>query len=382
TNFYQHFEYTAITNVVSKYYEVSGLSVNFTAVLFYSNPLIVVYPLIYCLKKHGLQATALVAIFLNAIGPCIKCLALHRNLYWLLLIGQSFPAFVTITQPGITAIFGANWFNSEHVAMVIGTETIFFVLGSIFAFLSPTMIFNEMKNEEDIVNGLSLISTTLAILTSILFVISALVIREKPPTPPCLAEKNRENNMTDQSLKVLINNRSYLVLTIIFCLVAASSRTLSVVLNQSIFLQFSNANHIVTIAGILSLIPGLLSSTFTGLYILSLKLKCELCVYITIFITGFCLIGTYVLALDFIIEVTYPFPEAIAVNITNLCMCIPSIFILPLTSSLISSFGATYGNLALFAITFINFILSLFIKEDLRRHKANTETTSLLYNTD
>ncbi|RWS11669.1 putative MFS-type transporter C09D4.1-like protein [Dinothrombium tinctorium] len=407
TNFYQHYEYTAISNVVSKFYNVSAIGINLTAVIFYLNASIMFYPMIWCIEKYGFRTTTNLAIFANAIGPCIKCFALRNNLYWLMMFGQSFPAFATITQPSLTAIFGANWFKSEHVATVIGTNTVFLMLGSSLAFLSPTLIFRGVKSDEETLEGLSSISIALASITSLLFVLAVVVIREKPPTPPSLAQKARGHHLKEQSAKVLLKNRSYMFLSIIFSFVIAGSQTMSVVLNQSIFLQFSHGNRIVTIAGILSLIPGIISSPLTGLickhykrykrllimyctlsiifstfYIISLKLKFEPFVYLSIFMSGFFYSGMYVIAMDFIVEVTYPFPEAVTVNITTVCACVPTIFIIPLTSMLVSTFGASSGNLTLLAMAIVNFILSLFIKEEMRRHKANAETLALLNNND
>ncbi|RWS00330.1 MFS-type transporter-like protein [Dinothrombium tinctorium] len=343
SNFYQHYEYTAISNVVSKYYNVGANWVNITAVIFYSSALIAFYPMLHCLQKYGLQTTTYLAFFVNAIGPCIKCFALRKSLYWLILFGQLFPALANISQPCLTTIFAANWFESEEVAFVISTNSISLALGSSIAFLSPTLFFGNVTNDEEMFNGLSFLSTTLALVTSILFVIAVLLIKEKPPTPPSMAEKNREDHLQNRSFRVLLKNRNFILLAIIFSLVTAVSQTLSVVLNQSIFLQFSHANHIVTIAGLLSLIPGIISSPLTGLickrykrykrlhiiysllmiiflgfYILSLNLKCKAWIYISVFFAGFFFSGIYVIVMDFVIEVTYPYPESVTKKCTDL----------------------------------------------------------------
>ncbi|RWS06186.1 putative MFS-type transporter -like protein [Dinothrombium tinctorium] len=333
TNFYQHYEFSAITNVVAKFYEIDRTDVNWTSLLYNIGSVVMFYPIMKCIEKFGFQVTMTLVTFCEALGTCIKCLALRRGYYGLLLFGQSFSAFVTICQPSLSALFGANWFKSEHVAAVIGLSSVFLNFGAAFAFVTPTL-FAQLTIRSEIKNGLTIISIVLALITSATFVLTVLVVREKPPTPPSLAQKN-------------IN---YILLTIIFSMIITLSQTTAVILNQSILAVFPNGNRIITIAGILSLIPGIPSSLLTGFIckrFRNLWLKCELLIYVSIFFAGFFFSGVYVISMDFVVEVTYPYSEGVTVNLTTLLGCIPSILCLPIISSLIEKQGAPTANLVL-----------------------------------
>ncbi|RWS07812.1 feline leukemia virus subgroup C receptor-related protein 2-like protein [Dinothrombium tinctorium] len=403
TNFYQHYEFSAITNVVSKFYNISATNVNWTSLLYNIGSVIMFYPIMKCIESFGFRTTTILVTFANAIGPAIKCMSLQSNAYGILLLGQTFPAFVTIVMPSLAALFAAVWFKSEHVAFVISSNIVFLNFGSAAAFLSPSILFSGDKNNLKILRGLSLISVVLVLITSAIFVLSVVVVREKPQSPPSVAQWVREKQKSNKSWSELFANKNFILLTIIFSMILALSQTLSVILNQSILAQFPNGNRIVTIAGILSLIPAMFSSPLMGFickkckkykmmlivssflvtismsfYTLFVYLKSELMIYTFIFLTGFFYSGVYVLAMDFIVEVTYPYSEGITINTATLIACLPAILLLPLTSSLITKYGSTAGNFALLASSALNFLISFFVDEDLRRMKANLECIPLL----
>ncbi|RWS21587.1 Feline leukemia virus subgroup C receptor-related protein 2-like protein, partial [Leptotrombidium deliense] len=319
TNFYQHYEFASITNIVADFYGINVSAVNWTSLLYNIGSAVMFYPIVMCIKKFGFRTTTVLVTFCNALGPSIKCFALNSDLYPLLLVGQSLPAFMTIVMPSLAAVFAANWFQSEHIATVLSVNNVFLNFGSAAAFLSPSIVFSGLKSKNDIFNSLSMVSIILALITNLIFIVSVIIVREKPPTFPSFAQHSREDRLKDKKFSELMLNKNYILLTIVFSIILAISQTLTVILNQSILTKFPNEYHIVTIAGLLSLASGMLSSPLT---------------------------------------VTYPFSEAITINVSTLIACLPAIILLPLTSSLITNYGTFAGNSVLIIAALISLIAS------------------------
>ncbi|RWS18058.1 hypothetical protein B4U79_16272 [Dinothrombium tinctorium] len=395
TNFYQNYEYSAIADVVSKCFKVDVSDVNWTALLYNIGSVLAVYPTLKCIERFGFRISFIVASFANALGSCVKCLAVKNGLYGVLLLGQLFPASLTLFAMSLPAILGANWFKSDRVVIVIGINSAFGACGSVAAFLAPSLIFDQIGILE---SWFELFSTSVAIatFTSIVFAISVLIVQDKPPSPPSLAAVSRPRNSTDESISILLKNRNYFLLLITYSLVIGMLQVTLVILNQSILAQFVNGNRVVTIAGTLTIISGIPSSLVTAflcekckryrlllnifcflvilfftLYTIGLWLKIVPIIYLFIFFTGFTYVSLTVLLVDYIVEVTYPYPESRTLNIVFCVARIPGLIFIPISSLLIKHCGSTQANFLIIGIALFNFLISFMVTNDLRRHRIN-----------
>ncbi|RWS09706.1 feline leukemia virus subgroup C receptor-related protein 2-like protein, partial [Dinothrombium tinctorium] len=406
TNYFQHFEYAVIADVISSYYHVEVDAVDWTALLFNIGCFVFLYPTMKCISKFRFHTSMVLATAANAFGASLKLLAIQNSYFIILLIGQIFPAFVALFPMSLPAILGANWFKSEHVATVIGINNAFTAFGCVVAFLFPVLIFNELQTESEVSNALFWIEVALAALTTLIFVLTVLFVREKPKTPPSFAEQSRSYSDTNHhSVKDVARNKNYIFLLIIFSLVMSTSQVTTIVLNQAIKAQFdrSKANQILTIAGILSIMSGVPASFATGVlckrckqYKLLLITSCILLIiflslytfglyalnvamiYAFIFLSGFICNGQMVLIMDYIVEVTYPYSESTTLNIATCVGSIPGLALVPAATILIRWIGAARANLLIVFVAIVNFIFSLFVANDLRRQRVNDESAQLI----
>ncbi|RWS06387.1 feline leukemia virus subgroup C receptor-related protein 2-like isoform X2 [Dinothrombium tinctorium] len=406
TNFFQHFEYVVIADVISSYYHVEVDAVDWTALLFNVGCIVFLYPTIKCISYFGFHTSMVLATAANAFGASLKLLATSPPYFILLLVGQIFPAFVALFPMSLPAILGANWFKSEHVAIVIGINNAFTAIGCVVAFLFPLLIFNGLQTEIEVSNALFWIAIALAALTTLVFVLTVLFVREKPISPPSFAEQSRINSDTNNhSLKDLLRNKNYVFLLIICSFIMSISQVTTIVLNQTIKAQFdkAEANRILTIAGILSIVCGAPSSFVTGAlckrfkqYKLLLISSCILLIiflslytfglyslnvamiYSFIFLSGCMYTGQLVLVMDYIVEVTYPYSESTTLSIATCVGSMPGLALVPAATILIRWIGSAGANLLIVFVAIINLIISLLVANDLRRQRFNEERASLI----
>ncbi|RWS10519.1 feline leukemia virus subgroup C receptor-related protein 2-like isoform X2 [Dinothrombium tinctorium] len=398
TNFFQHFQYATISNVVSDYYGVSEQAVNWNALVYNVGATVFIYPIMKCIEKFGFSNSMVIGTAMNAFGTAIKLCAIKQNRFDLLLIGQLFPAFGCLFPFSLPPILGTNWFKSEHVAGVIGFNFALNAIGTASAFVMPSLIFNNLNNKTEIASALSSVSYTIAVIAFGVFVMTVLFVKEKPRTPPSLAEQSRIQNNIRLPLSSLWQNRNFILLVIIYSLVTALGQAVTIVLNQMVFKQFAKsiANRIVTIAGLLALLSEIPSTAiismicarynqykivlisycvllivFLSVYTFGFYISNEIMIYIFIFLSGFTYNAMFVILSDFIIEATYPISEGATLNIAVCISGIPGLFLVPLMSALIKQFGSASANITLLVIAALQLVLSLGVSNDLKRHRVN-----------
>ncbi|RWS05991.1 feline leukemia virus subgroup C receptor-related protein 2-like protein [Dinothrombium tinctorium] len=398
TNIFQHFEYASISNVVSDYYGVSEQAVNWNALVYNVGAIVFIYLTMKCIERLGFSNSMVIGTAMNAFGTAIKLCAIKQNMFYLLLIGQLFPAFGCPFTFSLPPILGANWFKSEHVAGVIAFNFALNALVTASAFLMPSLIFNNLKSKTEISSALNSVSSTLAVIAFSVFIMTVLFVKEKPRTPPSLAEHLRIQNNIRPQLSSLWVNRNFILLVIIDSLVTSLVQAVPIVLNQMVFKQFAKsiANRIVTIAGLLAFLSEIPSTAlisiicarykqykiilvsycallimFLSVYTFGFYTSNEIIIYIFIFLSGFIYNAMFVIIFDFIIEATYPISENVTLNISICISGIPGLFLVPLMSEMIKKFGSASANVTLLVIVALQFALSLGVSNDLKRHREN-----------
>ncbi|RWS03696.1 hypothetical protein B4U79_18408 [Dinothrombium tinctorium] len=185
--------FSSLTNVVSNYYNVSDLAVNWLSLSGLVLSVVAFYPLTSACEKYGLRDSITTLAFLGAFGASLKLMAIQRqNFFWLLLIGQLFQSCSLQISLFTTPTVASIWFKSEHTAAIMSSSQVVLSLGLALTFLLPDLIFKKAQAIEEIRNGFNLVLIPATVISVILFLLAIFVIRDKPPTPPSAAQKFRE----------------------------------------------------------------------------------------------------------------------------------------------------------------------------------------------
>ncbi|RWS15879.1 putative MFS-type transporter -like protein [Dinothrombium tinctorium] len=401
---YQQFEYVAIGNVIIKFYGTNYQVINWTYLMKALAILLVFIPFIFIANKFGFRNCLIMATFFNAIGANIKLMALNSKLFWLLMLGQSMPCSVGLLIAMIIPKMAGAWFRTDEVAMILGIRNAIYLGAAASAFLSPALIFKEAKTKEEIKIGLFYISICVAIFTVLVFILSILFARDKPPSPPSHAEQSRsQNKFSFYDCLKLFKNRNFILLYICDALSNAIWVSVTLTLNQAVFSLFKNASNVLTISGVLNSFSSILGSLtigfitkrmpkykmlqviasgllslFTITYVLSLWLRSEWILFISA--SGIGAIGNAnnVLSFDHVLEVSYPLSGSVTFSIMYMGHAILNMSLTPLVTALTSKFNAIIASLVLVISSLFVCVLTIFLNEDLRRRKADDEKKPLV----
>ncbi|RWS03545.1 feline leukemia virus subgroup C receptor-related protein 2-like protein [Dinothrombium tinctorium] len=398
---FQQLQYTSIANVIVKYYNVNPVAVNWTNLSQNVCTVLFSYHIGKLIEKIGLRKSMILFALLSTFGAAIKCFTFARNKFWLMMVGQLILSLFFTPTYSLCPLLGALWFKPKEIALVVGLTNASMTFGMALTFLLPALVFkddsiNEVKfNLVDI--SVILLMTEAAILLLTLF-----VVEERPPTSPSLAEEARINYEIPKVMDVL-RNKNFILIIICYASGGASNQLLSVTLNQSILSEFVNGDIVLSISGILLLITGIPGSLIIGmiskiypkykrllisiystvvicqiLFLLSLWLHCDSLLYVSLIFFGGLNSASSILALDFLIEVSFPFTENIAFAIAFSAYALPNLILVPLMTKLMEKCAAVYANFIFLSLGIFSLISTLCVTEDLRRRQANTESTPLL----
>ena len=92
SNLASWFSFSAISNILQRYYGINLIQVNWLAMTFSTVSILLMIPSYHLLERMGLGMTMVLAGFLNALGCCVKYAGYSKPTigYLLLLIGEYF----------------------------------------------------------------------------------------------------------------------------------------------------------------------------------------------------------------------------------------------------------------------------------------------------
>ncbi|RWS04154.1 feline leukemia virus subgroup C receptor-related protein 2-like protein [Dinothrombium tinctorium] len=387
--------FVSIGKQISIFYKANFLLINTTALLSSALPIFFYHPCGLIVEKIGFKRTMITASALNALGACIKCMALRRNLFFLLLFGQLLTTFGMQFFAVVGGILLITWFSDKEFEVIIGVMNCFGPVGLAISFVPTLVIFNNVVSLNAIYFRLKWMLISLAIATFILYLAVLLFVKDKPSSPPCKIVV-QERNVPRQSICVVLKNKNFILLSIYFGAILSLSQVVLITLNQTANAVFgTNAAVVITLAGVLHAvgsIPGPLMTGFSlkfygkfkilhiisalimcvmiALYLLSIYLRNTYLLYFASFSTGALTFGLLSFIVTYAFEVTFPYPVTITLSIMFSIGYVPALICTPLVTALIEVYGVVKGNMVLVAMSLIVLVIPCCVTEDLRRKRA------------
>ena len=197
--------FAPITGDATKYYGVSDLRIGILSMCFMIVYIVVSIPASWIIDKFGIRiAVGIGAVFTGVFGLVRGFAGPDYNLVLLSQIG------IAIGQPFIlNAItkLAARWFPIEERATAAGLGTLAMYLGILIGMtLTPYLIIGSG------IGGMLYIYGIISILTTIAFL---LLIKERPPTTPCLPEQE-ERFLVYDGFRQTLKTKDFILLMVIF----------------------------------------------------------------------------------------------------------------------------------------------------------------------
>ncbi|XP_034283681.1 heme transporter FLVCR1 [Pantherophis guttatus] len=402
-NAFQWIQYSILTSVFTRYYNVSSSEIDWLSISYMVAYVPLIFPATWLLDTHGLRLTALLGSGLNCLGAWIKCASVQPDFYLITLLAQIVCSVAQVFILGLPSRIASVWFGPKEVSTACAVAVLGNQLGTAIGFLLPPVLVPNTYDDLDLMgHNISIMFYGTAGISTFLFLITAVVFKEKPKYPPSqsqavLLDPSPNDHSYKQSIFNLFRNVPFILLLISYGIMTGAFYSVSTLLNQMILAHYEgeeiNAGRIgltLVVAGMVgSIICGLwLDHTktykqttlvvyilsFVGMVVFTFTLNCRnlLVVFVTGGVLGFFMTGYLPLGFEFAVEITYPESEGTSSGLLNASAQIFGIVFTLIQGKLTTVYNPRAGNIFLFVWMFIGIILTALIKSDLRRHNINS----------
>ncbi|XP_076979215.1 choline/ethanolamine transporter FLVCR2 isoform X3 [Tamandua tetradactyla] len=391
-NAFQWIQYSAISNIFMNFYGVSTFQIDWLSMCYMLTYIPLLLPVAWLLEKFGLRTIALTGSALNCLGAWVKLGSLKPHLFPVTMLGQVICSVAQVFILGMPSRIASVWFGANEVSTACSMAVFGNQLGIAIGFLVPPILVPNIKDDDK-----------LAYHISIMFYLIA-VFKEKPKYPPSRAQSlSYALASTDASylsaIVRLFKNLNFVLLIISYGLNAGAFYALSTLLNRMLILHYPGEEVNAGRIGLTIVIAGMIGAVISGIwldrskkykettlvvyimtlvgmvvYTLTLNLVHLWVVFITAGTMGFFMTSYLPLGFEFAVELTYPESEGMSSGLLNVSAQVFGIIFTICQGQIIENYGSMPGNIFLCLFLTLGVALTVFIRADLRRQKANKET--------
>ncbi|KAG7188877.1 hypothetical protein KM043_008483 [Ampulex compressa] len=397
----QWIQYSIISNIVTRYYNVSSLAVDWTAMSFMGYYVILVFPATYVADRCGLRWTAIVASGFSCLGAWVKVCSVEPHKFYITFIGQSLVAWtqtLILTLPGRLA---AQWFDSAELSTATSLGIFGSQLGIAFGFLFTPMIVKNHENLEDIGADLSYLFWCVAIITSVAFGLVVILFEDEPRLAPSETRALQKIKRMESEegfvapIKRLFKNKYYVLLCNSYGLNVGVLNAMATLLNQLFLAHFENGEEDAGRIGLAMIITGMFGSvsfgiildkthrykettvvvyllTFCGqmLFAVVTFLEVKWMVYLSAIFHGYFMSGYVALGYEICAEYTYPESEGIASGVLNVTNNVYGIILVIIFGRVLQSYGDIPVHAGLCLALLVGSVITVMTKDVQRRQTA------------
>ncbi|XP_006890609.1 PREDICTED: feline leukemia virus subgroup C receptor-related protein 1 [Elephantulus edwardii] len=406
-NAFQWIQYSIISNVFEGFYGVSSLHIDWLSMVYMLAYVPLIFPATWLLDTKGLRLTVLLGSGLNCLGAWVKCGSVQPHLFWVTMLGQCLCSVAQVFILGLPSSIASVWFGPKEVSTACATAVLGNQLGTAVGFLlPPVLVPNTQNNTSLLACNISTMFYGTSGVSTLLFILTIIAFKEKPPYPPSQAQAVLQDNLPEKysykkSIRNLFKNMPFVLLLISYGIMTGAFYSVSTLLNQMILTYYKGEEVNAGRIGLTLVVAGMLGSILCGLwldytktykqttlivYILSfvgmviftstLDLGYLSIVFITAGVLGFFMTGYLPLGFEFAVEITYPESEGTSSGLLNAAAQIFGILFTLAQGKLTSKYKPLAGNIFLCVWMLVGIILTALIKSDLRRHNINIGITN------
>ncbi|XP_068082772.1 heme transporter FLVCR2 isoform X2 [Anabrus simplex] len=263
----QWLEYACISNVVTKYYNVSSYAVDWTSVVFLLVYTPLIFPASYLINKIGLRKGILIGGGMTALGSWVKCASVSPGRYWVTMVGQTLVAIAQVFMVQLPPQVASVWFGSDQVSTACSLGVFGNQIGLALSFLLIPIAVRNHPDMEDVGSDLARMSYVVAGFNTIVFILIITLFQEKPPLPPSIEVAKKTDCSQDfiAPIKRLFRNTSFILLIITYSLNISVFNSFSTLLNQLILTYFEDGQEFAGRVGLLFIIGSMFGAIGCGI---------------------------------------------------------------------------------------------------------------------
>lgn len=395
----QWMQYSIITNIVIKFYDVEPYIVEWTTMLHMLAYVLCILPALWMLEKAGNRITMLAAGAGITIGAWIKLFAIQPHMFPLVLVGQAIEASAQVLTFGLAGSVTAAWFGPKEIALAGSMALFGDQFGAALGFVLPPL-FVHNGTPEEIGQGLYNLCLFITVFTTAIFIIMLIFFKDTPKKPPSnaqIVQKECKKGSTSAIADFIdmLKSKSFVLMLISYGIHIGVFCSHATLLNRVFSHYFEGREKDGGIIGSLIVFCGLIGAILGGLYLdrkhlfkattLFLYVCSTVCmilytfaltsgnlvlVYIIACLMGIFMLGYYSVGLQMAIEIVYPHSEGTAAGLMLLAVQVLSLFLTPAYREIIDRYGPLVGNYTLIGLMVIGLIITIKIPPRTRRQDA------------
>ncbi|KAF3703178.1 Feline leukemia virus subgroup C receptor-related protein 1 [Channa argus] len=356
-NAFQWIQYSIITNVFTQYYGVTNAKIDLLSIVYMVAYIPLIFPATWLLDRKGLRLTALLGAGLNCAGAWLKCGSVSPELFGVTVTAQLVCSVAQVFILGLPSRVASVWFGPREVSTACAAAVLGNQLGTAIGFLLPPVLVPFTPDNVELTgHNISIMFYGTAALSTVLFVLTVLVIKDQPPLPPSQAQAQAvqqacplEDYSYKQSILNLIKNKAFVLLLISYGILTGSFYSVSTLLNQMIMACYENQELNAGRIGLTLVVAGMVGSILCGLWLdysktykittlivyglsfvgmvvftFTLDLNNIYLVFFTAGVLGFFMTGYLPLGFEFGVEITYPESEGTSSGLLNAFAQLPT----------------------------------------------------------
>lgn len=400
-NAFQWIQYSIITNVFTQFYGVTNDKIDLLSIVYMVAYVPLIFPATWLLDRRGLRLTALLGSGLNCVGAWLKCASVSPDLFGVTVTAQVICSVAQVFILGLPSRIASVWFGPREVSTACATAVLGNQLGTAIGFLLPPVLVPNTPDQDLTAHNIRIMFYGTAAVSTGLFVLALIVIKDRPPRPPSQAQAVLSDSLPEdysyrQSIYNLIKNKAFVLLLISYGILTGAFYSVSTLLNQMIMNCYENQELNAGRIGLTLVVAGMVGSILCGLWLdhtktykmttlivyflsfvgmvvftFTLNLNNIYLVFFTAGVLGFFMTGYLPLGFEFGVEITYPESEGTSSGLLNAFAQIFGIIFTLIQGRLTTDHGPLAGNLFLSAWIFLGIILTALIKSELKRHNVN-----------
>ncbi|XP_008197858.2 heme transporter FLVCR2 [Tribolium castaneum] len=399
-NFVQFLQYSIISNITVKYYNVEEILVDLTGLFFMISFIIFCLPVNHLIEKYNLRITALITSGLTTFGNLIKLLSVSPNRFYVALIGQALCSIAQVFAMSIPSKLASTWFGPDEVSTACAIAILGTQIGVAIGCIMPTHLVRNSQNLDEIGDDFMTLHIINGSITVATFIVVLLFFRARPPQPPSQSQVGiieAEKPSTMSIIKQMVRNRDYVLLVIAIGSSNGLYSSFGILFNGLYLNYFPGYESEAGIISALAVVAGgcigsvifgyvldkwhhfklttfsiIISSAVTYIFVMvSMEEKAQLATYFTIPLFGFFIASTLLVGFEFATELMYPVPEAASCAILNTFIYIFSVAYTLIFGALFDSIGYVPTNIIIVVVLTLSSFIVYFIRPNLRRREAN-----------
>ncbi|XP_046878199.1 feline leukemia virus subgroup C receptor-related protein 1 [Hypomesus transpacificus] len=401
-NAFQWIQYSIISNIFTHFYGVTSDKIDLLSIVYMVTYVPLIFPASWLLDKKGLKLAALIGAGLNCIGAWMKCASVRPDLFGVTMTAQIICSVAQVFILGLPSRIASVWFGPKEVSTACATAVLGNQLGTAIGFLlPPVLVPNTADNLELMAQNISIMFYGTAAVSTLLFILTVIVMKDHPPIPPShaqavLPDGPPEDYSYKRSIVNLFRNKAFILLLVSYGIMTGSFYSVSTLLNQMIMSCYENQELNAGRIGLTLVAAGIVGSIICGLWLdyskafkmttllvyvfsfmgmlvftFTLDLNNIYIVFVNAGVLGFFMTGYLPLGFEFGVEITYPESEGTSSGLLNAFAQVFGIIFTLIQGRLTTDYNPVYGNLFLCAWMLLGIFLTALIKSELKRNNVN-----------